>query len=189
MAQRRNWQLRCASDAGGKTHAHRHVSVRPSHEAYTVRRLYLGALRLGPLTDRWLPPCWPGASASHRTPPRRGRRSHDARWSDDWRRATQEDRRRRGFTRPSWQCLATSVPASAARAARAAVRQSAGTTQRPAADSRWPCVRVSCGAGAGWPGARPRIRVRAGIRFWPHASRYWLSQTVQTALRPSGCSS
>ena len=41
---------------------------------------------------------------------------------------------------------------------RAAVRQSAGTTQRPAADSRWYCGRASCGAGAGWPGARPRIR-------------------------------
>jgi hypothetical protein len=51
--------------------------------------------------------------------------------------------------RPSCQCLATSVPVSAARAARAAVRQSAGTTQRPAADSRWACGRVSCGAGAG----------------------------------------
>jgi len=36
---------------------------------------YLGALRLGPLADRWLPSCWPGASASHRTPPRRARRS------------------------------------------------------------------------------------------------------------------
>ena len=110
---------------------------------------YLGALRLGPLTDRWLPPSWPGASASHRTPPRRARRNHDARWSDHWRRVTEQDRRRRGFTRPSSQRLATPVPASAARAARAAVRQSAGTTQRPAADSRWPYGRVSCGAGAG----------------------------------------
>jgi hypothetical protein len=63
--------------------------------------------------------------------------------------------------RPSSQCLATSVPASAAWAARAAVRQSAGITQRPAADSRWPCVRVSCGAGAG---ARPRIW-GSGLRF------------------------
>jgi len=62
---------------------------------------YLGALRLGPLADRWLPSCWPGASASHRTPPRRARRSRDARWSDDWRRATEEGRRHRGFTRPS----------------------------------------------------------------------------------------
>ena len=59
---------------------------------------YLGALRLGPLTDRWLPPCWPGASASHRTPPRRARRNHEALLVYDWRRATQEDRRRRGFT-------------------------------------------------------------------------------------------
>ena len=100
------------------------------------------------------PPCWPDASALHRTPPRRA-----------WAAITPaglmtsgEPPKRTGGvagSRPSWQCLATSVPASAARAA---VRQSAGTTQRPAADSRWYCGRASCGAGAGWPGARPRIR-------------------------------
>jgi hypothetical protein len=33
-------------------HSFRHVSVSNSREANTVRGLYLGALRLGPLTDR-----------------------------------------------------------------------------------------------------------------------------------------
>ena len=170
------------------THSTRHVSARHSHEVYTVRRLYPGALRLCPLTGRWLPPpWWPGASASRRTPLRRAWRSHDARWPGDWRRATEEDRRRRGFT--GLHGCALRHLSSAARAARAAVRHPAGTTQRPAADGRWSCGRVSCGAGAGWPGARPRIWGSGCGSFWLHASRYWLSQTVQTALRPSGCSS
>jgi hypothetical protein len=151
----------------------RHVSVRHNHEANTVRRVYLGALRLGPLAGRWLPPpWWPGASAWHRTPPRRARRSHDA---PAGLMTGGGPPKRTGDVAgsPAFMAVpATSVPASAARVARAAVRQSAGTTQRPAADSRWPCVRVSCGAGAGWSGRNQGSGVRAAVRCWPHASRY-----------------
>jgi hypothetical protein len=73
------------------------VSVRHSREAYTGRRLYLGALRLGPLQIAGCRRA--GQVRPHRTAPRRGERGAAmTRWSDDWRRAIRGDRRRRGFT-------------------------------------------------------------------------------------------
>jgi FRG domain len=40
-----------------------------------------------------------------------------------------------------------------------------------------------------WTTREGGSEVRAAARYWPYAGRYWLSQTVQAALRPSACSS
>jgi hypothetical protein len=56
--------------------------------------------------------------------------------------------------------------------------------------SRWPCVRGQLRRRAlACPGPDQGSEVRAAVRYWHYAGQYWLSQTVQAALRPSACSS
>ena len=167
----------------------RHVSVRHSMRQYRSQAVSGCAASWsahGSLAAAVLARC----VRTHRAPPRTARRSHDARWSDDWRRAIEEDRRRRGFTGLHDSALRHLSPRRLPRAARAVARRSrlgqlSGLL--PTVDGLvYASVAAPVLAG---PGAKPRIRVRAAVRCWHYASRYWLSQTAQTAWRPSACSS
>jgi hypothetical protein len=52
-----------------------------------------------------------------------------------------------------------------------------------------PLYRNSPAADAFRSGRDQGSEVRAAARYWHYADQYWLSQTVQAALRPSACSS
>jgi len=133
-----------------------------------------------------------GRARPHRTGPRHGERGAATRPTrrPDWRQATEEVWRRRGFTDvhgSALQHLTTRVgwPGRPGPGEATGLGQLSGLL--PAGDLLM--YTVSAVPGAGWSGREEGSEIGAAARYWPYAGQYWPSQTVQAALRPSACSS